>query len=102
MTKFRRTYCRSVAIDLYQTIMRGCIRENADAEYYVVCVIYGLDIITVLEQQLPKASFSHDDSEIIRKLFEGGLPIDIIRELQLVGKNIDYRKIQKIKNELCC
>ena len=33
--EIQQTYCRSVVVDLYQTIMRGCVRLNPEAHYNV-------------------------------------------------------------------
>lgn len=77
--EIEETYCRTISLDLYQTIMRGCIRDNPANSYKVVCAVSGLDIISVLKEELPGATFHYENEEIVNALLDGEAESDIIR-----------------------
>lgn len=47
-------YRRRYVDEAYQTLMRGVVRTNPDAEYHVVLAIDGLDMLVELEKLIPK------------------------------------------------
>lgn len=69
--EIQKTYCRAIVVDLYQTIMRGCIRTNPAEHYKVICAVSGLDIISVLKDELPGAMFHYENEEIVEALLAG-------------------------------
>lgn len=69
--EIEETYCRTSSLDLHQTIMRGCIRENPVNSYKVVCAVSGLDIISVLKEEFPGATFHYENEEIMNALLDG-------------------------------
>jgi len=87
--EIEETYCRGIALDLYQTIMRGCIRDNPANHYRVVCALSGLDIISVLKEELPEAVFHYENAEIVNALLDGAKDSEIIR---LMPSEIDERR----------
>lgn len=92
------SYCRAIAIDLYQTIMRGCIRDNPSERYKVICILSGLDIITVLQEELPGAVFHYENEEIVRALLEGTSDSEIIRYWDAAqSEQARYEKLGGIK-----
>ncbi len=76
--EIQQTYCRAIVVDLYQTIMRGCIRDNPASRYKVVCAVNGLDILTVLKEELPGAEFHYENEEIVEALLSGKAKSEII------------------------
>jgi len=83
------TYCRAIVLDLYQTIMRGCIRDNPANHYRVVCALSGLDIISVLKEELPEAVFHYENAEVVNALLNGAKDSEII---QLMPSEINERR----------
>jgi hypothetical protein len=75
----QQTYCRALVVDLYQTIMRGCVRINPEAEYHVICTVSGPDIIAILQNELMDANFHYEYSDIINALWAGESKIEIMR-----------------------
>lgn len=76
--EIQQTYCRAIVLDLYQTIMRGCIRDNPANRYKVICAISGLDILTVLKEELPGATFHYENEEVVEALLAGRAKSEII------------------------
>jgi hypothetical protein len=78
--EIQHTYCRSVVVDLYQTIMRGCVRDNPEAHYNVVCVLKGPEIFSILERELPGADFNVELDPIVSALWAGKSDTEILKE----------------------
>lgn len=77
--EIQKTYCRAIVVDLYQTIMRGCVRRNPDAHYNVVCVLSGPEIINILGKELAGATFNFEPSPIVNALLEGKSDTEILK-----------------------
>ena len=93
--EIQQTYCRSVVVDLYQTIMRGCVRLNPEAFYNVVCVLSGPEIIDILKRELPGAAFNFELAEVITALFAGKSDTEIKNEF-----NIGRDRLENLKESL--
>lgn len=76
----QQTYCRAVVVDLYQTIMRGCVRLNPEAHYNVVCVLSGPEIFQILSNELDGATFNYEHSEVVKALLQGKSDTEILEE----------------------
>ena len=85
----QKTYCRALVVDLYQTIMRGCVRVDPEAEYNVICTISGPDIIHILHEELPGASFNYDHAKVIDAIMEGKNKKDIQSETGILRTQLD-------------
>jgi len=94
------TYCRSLTVDLYQTIMRGCIRINPTVEYDVVCVVKGLDIITLLKGEFPGARLVYDESWIVDELAKGKSDAEITQMMPGDDLRKNRERLALIKAEL--
>jgi hypothetical protein len=90
----QQTYCRTVVVDLYQTIMRGCVRINPEAHYNVVCVINGPEIFQILSNELEGATFNYEHSDVVKALLEGKSDTAIQRESGIKRERLMNLKIQ--------
>jgi len=90
--EIQQTYCRSVVVDLYQTIMRGCVRVEPTAHYNVVCVLSGPEIIDILKRELPKATFNFELAEVITALYAGKSDTEIKNEFKIGRDRLENLK----------
>ena len=67
----RDVMTREMERDLYQTIMRGCIRDSADADYTVVAVVSEPATIQTLADDLPGATITCVGDDVITLWLEG-------------------------------
>ena len=97
--EIQQTYCRAIVVDLYQTIMRGCIRNNPAEHYKVICAVSGLDIISVLKEELPGATFHYENEEIVDALLAGEAESKVI-ELMDGDPRRRYERLATIRKAL--
>lgn len=97
--EIQQTYCRAIVVDLYQTIMRGCIRNNPAEHYKVICAVSGLDIISVLKEELPGATFHYENEEIVDALLAGEAESKVI-ELMDGDPRRRYERLGTIRKAL--
>lgn len=96
--RIQETYTRCVVVDLYQTIMRGCIRNYSDAEYNVICVISGTEIISILQEELLGAKFHFDDSWMLDMLIDGKSDAEIVSLMpDGISKSAKFLKVETLK-----
>lgn len=79
-------YIRSLERDLYQTIMRGRIRDDSDAEYYVTALISNENVLATLAEDLPEANFRLPDSKTIEFLLQGYKESEIKQQLEVLNQ----------------
>lgn len=70
-SQMRDVMTREMERDLYQTIMRGCIRDSADADYTVVAVVSEPATIQTLADDLPGATITCVGDDVITLWLEG-------------------------------
>lgn len=70
-SQMRDVATRSMQRDLYQAIMRGCIRDKAVANYDVVAIVADSAIIHSLQDDLPGADITAGDSDVITLWLDG-------------------------------
>lgn len=80
-------YLRSVQRDLYQAILRGCIRDNSEAVYKVICLISSNQIVKLLKQDLPSAEIILIGQDIFQMYSQGYSEEEIAQKL---GKKQPY------------
>ena len=90
----QQTYCRTVVVDLYQTIMRGCVRINPEAHYNVVCVINGPEIFQILSNELEGATFNYEHSDVVKAILAGMSDTEIKREYDIKRNGLANLKAQ--------
>jgi len=98
-SEIQQTYCRAIVVDLYQTIMRGCIRNNPAERYKVICAVSGLDIISVLQEELSGATFHYENEEIVDALLAGKAESKVI-ELMDGDPRRRYERLGTIRKAL--
>lgn len=76
-------YERTLERDIYQTIMRGCIRDDSQAEYHATALIATPKILATLADDLPKAKFHLASNEVIDLLLKGYSEKEIVDETKL-------------------
>ena len=91
-------YVRTLERDLYQAIMRGCIRDNPQAEYTVTALISNPEVLATLADDLPDAKFTLANEIVIEMLQQGFTESEIIKATgkaqQTVNNEIKaYRKL---------
>ena len=64
-------YLKSLERDLYQAILRGCIRDDSSAEYKVIALVSIPQLINLLKMDLPDAIINFVDNEILNLYFQG-------------------------------
>ena len=79
----QKTYCRTLVVDLYQTIMRGCVRVNPDAKYNVICTLSGPDVINILKEELPGAQFRYEHADVVDAIMAGESKAEIMRKYDI-------------------
>ena len=62
---------RQMAIDLIQALNRGVIRDDADADYYVIAVVKSVGVVTALQKAFPGARIEVDGMEEISLYLHG-------------------------------
>jgi len=97
--KIQQTYCRAIVVDLYQTILRGCIRDNAVEQYNAICVVSGLDIISVLQEELPGATFHFENEEVVDALLKGESESSIVKLMEGDERRC-YERLRIIRRSL--
>lgn len=69
--KINTEYLKSLERDLYQAILRGCIRDDSSAEYKVIALVSIPQLINLLKMDLPDAIINFVDNEILNLYFQG-------------------------------
>ena len=62
---------RQMAIDLIQALNRGIIRDDANADYYVIAVVKDIGVVTALQKAFPGARIKVDKMEEISLFLHG-------------------------------
>ena len=69
--KINAEYLKSLERDLYQAILRGCIRDDSSAEYKVIALVSIPQLINLLKMDLPDAIINFVDNEVLNLYFQG-------------------------------
>jgi hypothetical protein len=75
--QMRDVMVRAMERDLYQTVMRGCIRDDATEDYTVVAIVSEPTIIQTLADDLPGAAITCVGDEVITMWLDGQTVEDI-------------------------
>lgn len=99
--EIQETYCRAISLDLYQTILRGCIRDNPANNYNVICAVSGLDILFVLQEELPGATFQYENEKVVNALIAGEADSQIIKLMSSqLSERSRYERLTVIRRSL--
>ncbi|MBT7913154.1 hypothetical protein HN588_04510, partial [Candidatus Bathyarchaeota archaeon] len=95
--QIHQAFVRATADDLYQAIMRGKIRTDADAVYDVVCLLDSPEVISLLTDDLPGCTILIDGSNIIMRMMAGDSETQLAKSFQS-GKEpeADRQKLKRI------
>ena len=69
--KINQQYLKTLERDLYQAIMRGCIREHSDAEYHVIALVNIPQVVNLLKLDLPECHIHFLENEVLNLHFQG-------------------------------
>lgn len=86
--KINLQYLKTLERDLYQAIMRGCIRENSDAEYHVIALINIPQLVNLLKIDLPECCIHFLENEVLNLYFQGYTESEIAEKTGLARRTV--------------
>ena len=81
-------YLKTLERDLYQAIMRGCIREHSDAEYHVIALINIPQLVNLLKLDLPECHIHFLENEVLNLYFQGYSESEIAKETGIAKRTV--------------
>ncbi len=94
--EINRVFIRTLAVDVYQSIMRGAIRNNAKHDYSALLIVPGIQIISILKEYLPGAKFINEDDLIVSQIEKGVSKSCLEKQLNNKNKNNASDRIRKM------
>jgi len=97
-------YIRTLERDLYQAILRGCIRNNPATDYNVIALISSPEIISTLQEDLPDAKIVLSDEPVIQMYLDGKSEPEICKATKLAQQTVNdaikaFQKIPGLGNQ---
>lgn len=86
--KINQQYFKTLERDLYQAIMRGCIREHSDAEYHVIALVNIPQVVNLLKLDLPECHIHFLENEVLNLHFQGYSETEIARETGIATRTV--------------
>lgn len=88
-------YHRTLERDLYQAILRGCIRSDSSAEYKAIALVASPIVVQTLQEDMPKATITMIGMDVPNLYFEGYSEAEIADKLN-ISKQLVHYTIQRL------